>query len=254
MKRAGKLLYFTSGDSALTALDVLTGAAVWRVRDRLRFRVPPTIDHDLLFALAGGASSAAQIHAVDPFSGDVRWSRPVRSLPSAASGGPCTAEGPILCAAGVVALPVRDREGLRLVAFDRETGAPRWESAARIAPSGTSWIAVDDLFIGNTPTGEVVALEGNDGALRYRQLLGRVLEHDVPRRLEPVLRSGALFVPHTDVRVLRPSDGALIGAIAPCDGIPDLLRVDEHCNVYVAEESGHLLAFGAGPRLSLVRS
>jgi hypothetical protein len=112
---------------------------------------------------------------------------------------------------------------------------------------------VDDLFIGNTPTGEVVAIEAATGELRYRHLLGRALEHDVPRRLEPVLRSGALFVPHTDVRVLRPSDGALIGTIAPCDAIPDLLRVDERCDVYVAEESGHLVSFGAGPRLALVR-
>jgi hypothetical protein len=37
------------------------------------------------------------------------------------------------------------------------------------------------------------------------------------------------------------------------DAIPDLLRVDERCNVYIAEESGHVVSFGAGPRLSLVR-
>jgi len=56
------------------------------------------------------------------------------------------------------------------------------------------------------------------------------------------------------VRVLRPSDGAMIGSIAPCDAIPDLLRVDERCDVYVAEESGHLAAFGAGARLALVKN
>jgi outer membrane protein assembly factor BamB len=247
MKRGGKLLYFTSGDSALTALDVLTGAVVWRIRDRLRFRTAPTLDHDSLFALAGGAHSAAQLHAVDAFSGSVRWSRILRAQSS------CTVEGATLVACDVVALPVRDREGLTLVALDRETGAPRWESDARVAPSGTSWIAVDDLFIGNTPTGEIVAVEATTGEVRYRHSLGEHLEHDAPRHLEPVLRSGALFVPHTDVRVLRPSDGALVGSISPCDAIPDLLRVDERCDVYVAEESGHLAAFGAGPRLALVK-
>jgi outer membrane protein assembly factor BamB len=266
MKRAGKLLYFASGDSALTALDVLTGAAVWRVRDRLRFRTAPTLDHDALFAVAGGASSAAQLHAVDAFSGEPRWSRVLKPL-ATGGGAACTVEGAPLVASlggsggadrgphgkGVVALPVRDRDGVTVVAYDRDTGTLAWESAPRIAPPGTSWIAVDDLFIGNTPTGEVVAIEAGTGALRYRHVLGRGLEIDVPRRLEPVLRSGALFVPHTDVRVLRPSDGALIGAIAPCDAIPDLLRVDERCDVYVAEESGHLAAFGAGPRLALVR-
>jgi hypothetical protein len=39
----------------------------------------------------------------------------------------------------------------------------------------------------------------------------------------------------------------------PSDLIPDLLRVDERCEVYVVEESGHLAAFGAAPRLSLVQ-
>ena len=66
------------------------------------------------------------------------------------------------------------------------------------------------------------------------------------------LRNGALFVPHVDVHVFRPSDGTHRAAIGPCDAIPDLLRVDERCDVYVAEESGHMVAFGAGPRLTLV--
>ena len=34
----------------------------------------------------------------------------------------------------------------------------------------------------------------------------------------------------------------------------DLLRVDERCDVYIAEESGHVVSFAAGPRLSLVKS
>src|SRR5205823_1815031 len=115
-------------------------------------------------------------------------------------------EGAPLAAAGTVTVAARDRHGLTLHAFDRETGEPRWTSAPTIAPVGTSWIALDDLLIGNTPTGEIVAIEATTGALRYRHVLGRVLEADVPRRLEPVLRSGALFVPHTDVQVLRPRD------------------------------------------------
>jgi hypothetical protein len=89
-----------------------------------------------------------------------------------------------------------------------------------------------------------------------------------------VLRCGALFVPCSliglgdgalrkasdplggaaaGISVIRPSDGAVLGTIAPTETIPDLLRVDEHCDVYVAEESGHLVAFGALPRLSLVK-
>jgi hypothetical protein len=43
-----------------------------------------------------------------------------------------------------------------------------------------------------------------------------------------------------------------LGTVAT-DLIPDLVRVDDRCDVYVAEESGHLTAFGAGAKLSLVK-
>jgi len=249
VKRAGKLLYYTSGDSALTALDVLTGSIVWRARDRLRFRVPPTLDHDMLFAVAGGAGSRAHLHAIDAFSGQSRW-----TVQIATDHDTCTIEGGAHVVEDVVICAVRERQGLRLVASDRETGAPRWVSPGIVAPVGTSWLAVDDLLIGNAPTGELLAIEAATGTLRYRHLLGTVLETDVPRRLEPVLRSGALFVPHANVHVFRPRDGAEIGVIGPCEAIPDLLRVDERCDVYIAEESGHVVSFAAGPRLSLVRN
>jgi hypothetical protein len=161
-----------------------------------------------------------------------------------------------MVADGAVAVAARHKPGLVLAAFRPEDGAPVLSPASRaraVAPSGTSWLAVDDAFIGNAPSGELVAVDAASGALRWRHVLGpRPLEADVPRRLEPVLRCGALFVPHTDVAVLRPRDGALLGSISGADVIPDLLRVDERCDVYVAEESGHLLAFGALPRLSLV--
>ena len=251
MKRAGRLVYVTCGDGSLTALDVMTGAVVWRLRDRLRFRTPPTVAHDSLFVVAGGAHGVARLYCVDPFSGHVRWTSVVAEATS-----PCTVEGAPLVAQDAVAVPVRQKTGLALASFARTDGAPIPARERVLAPSGTSWLAVDDAFIGNTPTGELVAIAAggsHPGELRWRHVLGpRPLEADVPRRLEPVLRCGALFVPHTDVAVLRPRDGALLGTIAPTEAIPDLLRVDESCNVYVAEESGHLVAFGALPRLSLV--
>jgi hypothetical protein len=251
MKRAGRLVYVTCGDGALTALDVMTGAVVWRLRDRLRFRTPPTVAHDALFVVSGGAHGVARLYCVDPFSGHVRWSSAVAEPTS-----PCTVEGPPLVARHSVAVPVRQKSGLTLAGFRQSDGAPLPTGARVLAPSSTSWLAVDDAFIGNTPTGELVAIgagSSDAGELRWRHVLGpRPLEADVPRRLEPVLRCGALFVPHADVAVIRPRDGALLGTIAGADAIPDLLRVDESCNVYVAEESGHLAAFGALPRLSVV--
>jgi outer membrane protein assembly factor BamB len=277
VKRSGRLLYVTCGDGALTALDVVSGAVVWRVRDRLRFRTPPTVVQDALFVVSGGAHGVAKLYRIDPYSGRVEWSTEVADAAS-----PCTIEGAPLVAVESVAVAVRHKRGLSLAAFRRDDGTPIDAEGARsriVAPNGTSWLAVDDAFIGNAATGELVAVDAPTGELRWRHVLGpRPLEADVPRRLEPVLRSGALFVPcsfvsapqgggrsHTvagglergeapaaGITIIRPSDGKLLGAIAPTEAIPDLLRVDEKCDVYVAEESGHLAAFGALPRLSLV--
>jgi outer membrane protein assembly factor BamB len=253
LKRAGRLLYVTCGDGALTALDVMTGAVVWRVRDRLRFRTPPTVAHDALYVVAGGAHGVARLYCIDAFSGRVRWTTDVTDPSS-----PCTVEGAPMVLTGQtggVAVAVRNKRtggGLSLVAFRPEDGSPIAPKTRVVAPSGTSWLAVDDAFIGNAPSGELVAIAA-DGELLWRNVLGpRPLEADVPRRLEPVLRSGALFVPQTDVVVVRPRDGAVLGTIAPTEAIPDMLRVDERADVYVAEESGHLVCFGALPRLSLV--
>jgi outer membrane protein assembly factor BamB len=245
LKRSGKLLYVTTGDTALTALDVATGAVVWRMRDRLRFRSAPTVDPHDLYVLAGAVHGAGQLSIVDPFSGEIRASR--------ALSGSVTVEGAPLVTNDSVVLALREPNGLRFLGLDRVTGKTRFESKSCVAPVGTSWLPVDDLLVGNTPEGELVAVSGTTGEVRYRHDLGRANESDTPRRLEPVLRSGALFVPHVDVHVFRPQDGLRLGTVGPCDAIPDLLRVDEKCDVYVAEESGHLAAFGAGARLSLVR-
>lgn len=159
-----------------------------------------------------------------------------------------------MVASHAVAVAIRYKSGLALAAFTREEGTPIVSRTRVVAPRGTSWLAVDDAFIGNAPTGDLVAIDATTGEFRWRQVLGpSPLESDVPRRLEPVLRCGALFVPHAEVVVVRPRDGAVLGAVSPTEAIPDLLRVDERCDVYVAEESGHLIAFGALPRLSLVK-
>jgi outer membrane protein assembly factor BamB len=249
VKRAGRLAYFTCGDGALTALDVMTGAVVWRLRDRLRFHTPPAVTHDALFVVAGGAHGIARLYRVDPYSGSVRWSTAIGETHA-----PCTVEGAPIAGPQAVAVTLRHKGGLALAPFHGETGTPVAGRMRVVGPRSTSWLAVDDTFVGNAPNGELVAIDAASGDLRWRQVLGpSPLEADVPRRLEPVLRCGALFVPHADVVVVRPRDGAVLGAISPTEAIPDLLRVDERCDVYIAEESGHILAFGALPRLSLVK-
>ena len=51
-------------------------------------------------------------------------------------------------------------------------------------------------------------------------------------------------------RLLR-VDGVVVGRV-PTDLVPDRLRVDERCGVYVAEMSGHLAAYASLPRLTLL--
>jgi hypothetical protein len=86
----------------------------------------------------------------------------------------------------------------------------------------------------------------------WSRALANPLTDDVPRQLEPRLRQGALFVPSAQLHVLRPHDGSPLGHTG-CDLVPDCLRVDERGWFYVAEESGHLRAYGVAPQLSLVR-
>ncbi|HSQ64690.1 MAG TPA: PQQ-binding-like beta-propeller repeat protein [Polyangiaceae bacterium] len=258
LRRLGKLLYCTSGDTAISAFDVQTGSVVWRVRDRLRFCGTPVFDHERLYTVAGGMGGAAVLYGIDLFAGSVRFATRVPGPDRAgdlhpAEGALAAVEGAPLVCGRSVAVVVRDRQGVRLASFDRETGELGWVSGHTVAPSGTSWLAVDDVILGNTPTGELLALDARDGSLRYRHVLGRTLEVDVPRRLEPVLRGGAVYVPHADVHVFRPADGVALGTVGPCETIPDLLRIDERCDVYVAEESGHMACFGVASRLERVK-
>jgi len=124
LKRSGRLLYVTCGDGALTALDVMTGAVVWRVRDRLRFRTPPTVAHDALYVVAGGAHGVARLYCIDAFSGRVRWTTDVTDPSS-----PCTVEG--------APMSSPDRRAAWQWPFEtsaREAACPSSRSARRTAP------------------------------------------------------------------------------------------------------------------------
>ena len=244
MRRAGKLLIVAGGDSALIALDVFTGEVVWRVRDRLPFSGDICIDHDSAFAVAGGPVGPCKLLHVDLWTGALRWARELEERP-------CTGQAPLVSGNAVI-VPTRDKRGVGASALSRDTGAPLWEQPPGLASPTTAWLVVDDGLIANTASGALLCLEASTGLPRYSHVFSRHVEADQPRRLEPVLRNGALFVPQHQVHVIRPRDGEVLGTL-PSDLIPDLLRVDERCGAYVAEESGHLAAFSVAPRLSLVK-
>lgn len=246
LRRAGKLGIVSSGEQALTALDVTTGEIVWRYCDRLRFASLVSVDQDALFAVAGDGAfvgrGGTRLHHLDPWSGAERW-----SVELSAHVKPV---GAPLIGSTTVVLATHGHRGTGLIGFDRRTGDKLFEREACVGAAAS--LVVDDTVLLNSEAGELVAVDAANGEVRYRHVFADGYEGDRPRRLEPVLRSGALFVPQTSVHVVRPHDGAVLGTVAT-DLIPDLVRVDERCDVYVAEESGHLTAFGAAAKLTLVK-
>jgi hypothetical protein len=247
LRRAGKLLVVVAGDATLTALDIASGEVVWRARDRLRFSTHVGLDHESLFAVAGEPDGkgrgASRLYHLDPYAGATRWSR---DLPDGVS----SVGAPVVTDHEVV-LVTRDRPGLGVIALDRATGATLWSADPGLFPVASAWLSIDDSIALSSEAGDLACWATRTGATRWRHRFPRGMEGDQPRKLEPILRSGALFVPQQQVHVVRPRDGAILGNV-PTDLIPDLLRVDERCDVYVAEESGHLASFRAGAKLSLV--
>jgi outer membrane protein assembly factor BamB len=247
LRRAGKLLVVVAADATLTALDIASGEVVWRTRDRLRFKSHVGLDHDSLFALAGEpggrGAGAFRLHHLDPYAGATRW---VRDL----TPGVFPIGAPLVTDREVV-LVTRDRRGLGLLALDRASGQALWSSEPDRFPVASAWLTIDDAVVMSSERGDLLSLATRTGTVQWRHRFPRGMEGDQPRKLEPILRSGALFVPQQQVHVVRPRDGAVLGVV-PTNLIPDLLRVDENCDVYVAEESGHIAAFRAGAKLMLV--
>jgi outer membrane protein assembly factor BamB len=244
LRRAGRLILMSGGDSALTALDVTTGETVWRVRDRLPFSGDIAVAGDSAFALSASAVGAARLHHIDLWSGVTHWTSFVEEQP-------VSGQQPLLSGDAVI-VPCRDRRGVGVLAFDRTTGRHLWNHEPGLSGAATSWLSLEDSVVANSAAGTLLCLDSNTGEVRYNHVFSRQIEGDQPRRLQPVVRNGALFVPQHQVQVLRPDTGEIIGEL-PCDLIPDRLVVDESCNVYVAEESGHLAAYSVAPRLELVR-
>jgi len=247
MRRAGRLLVVVSGDATVTALDLASGEVVWRFGDRVPFHTTPLLHRDQLFAVAGEATrGAARLYALDAYAGEHLWSCAIDA----------TVCAPACVTKDTVAVPVSTREGVMLEGRSVSDGVVRWQTALSAVAGSNARPAVtafDDLFVANLPTGRVLAVDSGDGSTRWSRTLRAPLGDDLPRRLDPQLRSGALFVPQSALAVLRPRDGAVLAELDACDLVPDLVRVDEQCAVYVAEESGHLGCYEPGARLRVIR-
>ncbi len=244
VRRAGRLLLVGGGDRVLTALDAATGDAVWRACEPLPFSGDMIFDGEDVLAVTAAGKGDSSLCCYAAWTGEPRWSTRIDERP-------VHGQAPLV-AGKIVALVVRDARGTGLCAMDRETGQLAWDIKPGFAPRNAAWLALDDIFLVNAATGTVSAIEAATGALRFRHAFSRPADLDLPRRLDPIHKNGAVFLPQQQVHVIRPKDGATLGTV-PSELVPDLVRVDEQGSVYVAEESGHLTAFSSSPMLVRVK-
>lgn len=244
VRRAGKLLVVAGGDTTMVALDVDTGSVIWRARERLPFSGDLVVDGDSVFAVSGTPQGPASLHRLDVWTGRQVWASELNARPLCGQAPLVTNE--------VIVLPVRDPRGVGALAVRRDSGLPAWEQTPGVAAHTVAWLSMPDAVIANTADGTLLCLEATTGLPRFCHVFSRPVEGDQPRRLEPTLRAGALFVPQHQVYAVRPRDGEVIGSV-PSDLVPDWFRVDEQCGVFVAEESGHVSAFCALAQLTRVK-
>lgn len=243
--RAGRILLVVSGDSTLDAIDVATGEVVWRWSDPGRMTLPPVINREYAIAVSGapGCSPGALL-CFDLYSGKLHFRRELSSAPLTSP----------VATDSMVVVSTYQNQALTLSAFDLETGAERWSREDPGLGEGGAPLVVDQQLVLNTQLGVAYGLSLTDGSLSWQHKMADPLRDDVPRRLEPVLRGGALFLPSASVHVVRPGDGSVVGGTISEGIIPDFMRVDERGWLYLAEESGHIEAYAPAPNLRLVKA
>jgi outer membrane protein assembly factor BamB len=245
LRPARQLLLVTCGDSAVYALDADSGELQWRLTARATFGLPAVAVGDRVVTCAGrGGGRSARLYCADLASGRLQW---VASLDAGLAGAPVGAGRDHLV------VPARHASGGALVlGLDLTTGQERWRRWLE-GWGAFALLSVDDFVVACGAGGVVAAIDGGTGGLNWCRNFGSVDPDDVPRRLEPVLRGGALFVPADTVYVMNPREGTVIHSLGGESLVPDLLRVDERCGVYVAEESGYMAAYGVATKLSVVQ-
>jgi len=244
VERSGRLLLVAGGDRSLHAIDAVTGEVAWRYAADGRVCFAPIVrgEHVVLVLGEPGRGESALV-GLDLYSGKERFRRALDASVST---------GPVLAGDLVVLAVTGSRRG-SLLACDPHSGETAWMTTDPGLGVGGAALALDRALVINSPRGSVHALDLETGETQWSRNLAHPVSDDVPRRLDPVLRGGALFVPAAAVHVLRTSDGTSIGGALPCDLVPDVMQVDERGWVFVAEESGHVSAFAPAPHLTLLR-
>jgi outer membrane protein assembly factor BamB len=244
VERSGRLLLVVRGDGSVHAIDAATGEIAWRHTSSGRYCLTPLAYGDTVVVVSGEPGRGeAELVTLDLYSGRERCRR---RLGGAARSAP-------IAAGDLALIAISSGQRTMLVAIDAQAGELRWRKPDPALGIGGAALALDHALVINTPRGSVHALDLGSGESIWSRNLAHPMGDEVPRRLDPVLRGGALFVPSAAVHVLRPTDGRSIGGPLPCDLVPDVMRVDERGWAYVGEESGHLVALAPERHLTLVR-
>lgn len=244
LARAGRALVCASGDTSLVALDLSSGDIAWRFVDDLRFTTTPAVADDTVVALTGEPGrGAAELVGLDLYEGRVRFRQ---ALEDVAVG------GPVAVSSDLVLIPTSAGRRARLLALEARTGVVRWSIPDPGVAQGAGLLAFDERVVVNLAR-ETTLLDLRTGEALWQHSRACGRGDDVPRRLDPLLRGGAIVAPGSGVEVLRTSDGTSLGGALPCDLVPDVLLADERGWIYVGEESGHIVALAPAPRLALVR-
>jgi outer membrane protein assembly factor BamB len=244
LRREGRVLLVVGGDPTVHAIDVVTGEVCWRWVGQGRHCLTPIAIGETAIVVTGEPGRGdATLVGLDLFTGAEKYKTPLNAPIAAA---PSAANGRVLVST------TGPRRGA-LALFDAETGEAIFSVADPGVGAGGGVLALDRMLLVNAPDGKLSALDLATGATRWATTLASSVSDDVPRKLTPVLRSGALFVPQATVHVVRPSDGKPIGSPLPSDLVPDALLVDERGWVFVGEESGHIAALAPEARLVLVK-
>ncbi len=241
MTKMGRVLLVTCGEEAIHAIDLATGEDVWRFAERGCFQFKPLVQDETVVAAAVRGRREGALYAIDLYSGQPKWKHELQGPPTSDPSG----------AASVVLVSTAGEQAT-LTAHSLDRGEPLWDIRDPGLGIGGAGMTIDDTWVVNAPFGQLSAFDLHTGRVQWSTSLADALADEIPRRLEPVLRGGALFVPASSVHVVRPVDGTPLSASLPCDLVPDLMRVDERGWIYVAEESGYVAGYAPKPMLTLV--
>lgn len=231
LRKQGRLLYVSSGDTQFSALDIEDGSLVWRYIDKIRFFLPPAVDGEQVFEVGGRVGkSEGRLYGFDAFSGKCNWSVPL-------NGGAITAP---IATDGVVLVAIASKRKNDLAAFRVSDGTMLWRIPCDGWAESCSLFALDDKFILNLAGGTVRAIHAQSGEDVWTTVLGPTCSDDIPLGLGIFLRGGALFVPADTIYVVNPETGEVVHSLGGDPPVPDLVQVSPDCSIFVAEESGHL--------------